>query len=88
MATQETEGGSEMDKEKEVVLEVEQQVYKARLAALKALGQSTLESMKEQNCSVLHKLEDWVEYCFGVESAMIERVGLIFRDSIEEEKKI
>lgn len=48
----------------------------------------TLEAMKEQNCSVLNKLEDWVEYCFEVETAMIEKLGLIFRDSIEEEKKI
>lgn len=88
VATQENEGGSEMDKEKEVVLEVQQQVFKNRLSALKSMGQEILEKMKMENCGVLFKLEDWVEYCFSVESSMIEHLGTIFRDAIEEEKKV
>ncbi len=58
-------------------------MFKNRLGALKTMGQEALEKMKMENSAVLFKLEDWVEYCFSVESSMIEHLGSIFRDAIE-----
>lgn len=52
------------------------------------MAEETMMAMKGQNRKIFNKLEDWVEYCFSVESKMIDELGLIFRDSIEEEKKI
>ena len=49
---------------------------------------SRLKEIKAMSSVLYGKLEDWIEYTFKVENDAVNEMDNIFRNYIEEEKKI
>ncbi|EGR31169.1 hypothetical protein IMG5_116400 [Ichthyophthirius multifiliis] len=77
-----------LEKNMKEALHIEKSIFRYRIQVLKDFSISRLKEMKALSSILYGKLEDWIEYTFKIENDAVNEMDYIFRQYIEEEKKI